>query len=1359
MSSSLSIESSRKRKRSDSSKASAESSIGWNPAWDDDDDDSVRNDNIKQEGSVAPSVHDDDSNGVSDLPSQLPSSINIAIPPNDGSTNHQHQMGEMKGSNELFHRYEATRHSSDSSSNSTTSQPSPPERIRYQMLGAPTLLYRHAPSYVDTSNLPSTLSTQQISMLMYMQKHPTSSWFKGKDNKRTASNQAKSSDNPAKSLLYCAHMPQPPRPWGRAHDLDTTDDAKQQAELDVEALVSGLQSANRARVRSFWPCLDGDKAGTVVSTAFVDGNKRYAAFKSEYFKHYKVSNPGVADKVARLEAVKAWRSMSEEEKNSYGVILPKFTQARRELSEEKKAGYYCLAKDKIQLMARDQTSKQVFSQQNYSLLMQSTQFDKNKRRALRQTLDSERIKWLIRKEFRRERHDKERQLRRSILDDYYTERDVRRLTKLWESEDMSDSEKRTNNATAAPSSSSSLCSFSSSASSIASYDSEESAFYAWEAEMALHIDTLETPNDLSDDRANEKCYSIAELVTAIEQWKQAVERQRQQTNPYMENTDPLLGNPKSQRILKHYNMYASYSAERLNSGPDYTATFRRQDIDLPLNDDNANNMKEMIGNEANVEIDQGATEDDTTTPEHDTKDRNGVTGPSGYGNCLATFQCVCSCCLHPEHDTGQSETHPTLFLVHPTGEILSRVTISTLLLPRDDSYLHNGSGMNDGIDVGGRILQISICGASIVSAQPCQDICLVIRTSLFCSVVHATAKIIGVATEHNVCSTTFGLIETTRIDLRSSTCRSLYLPVHVACDPKVTISCFTKPTFAILSNNFNDSTSIHHVVLKDEPCVKMHSFSDSLASVSLIEFDPRDRMTLWAAARSNVMPTLTETFFKERDGHLAGYGHSLFQLNLRTDRSTYIWSPSHAEYYIEGFHSINGMMADALDDHLIWISSSSAGKIWALDTRYKSPKIIVNWSLPSLCEDIGAVSGVTGVYGAGVLMSQPLNRLSTNEESNLSSRTKQSVLFSARKDPSSTLLSVHQFPSAMPRFHTQPLESAGFQDIVSHQYSVSSVARSTCFPLPDSSEGIYTVGLATVQSLSLSALSRKELKSLGYQVPPSQIVYTFTMSSIGDIYCHSLLASDATEEPKAKHFAGLPVGTMAIPIPNHLTRSNNTQQRRGALVVGLSNEFPTPYSAITSYFVGREENYHPFNSFAVNELLQEGSGCARRAGEDGVDDNAPCSLYNLKSDVLSNRNVDTILVASSKQRQSDQEVFHFNNSDASVSENRLYKPTAIVHSDPLFGIKSQLAPGNVQLQLQGFHTTVALRQADEKENDNASEGSSVEVMATETAGEFSSELFEQLRGSFFSAYALNDNDNDSGQEVNVKSEWSDSDSE
>jgi len=506
---------------------------------------------------------------------------------------------------------------------------------------------------------------------------------------------------------------------------------------------------------------------------------------------------------------------------------------------------------------------------------------------------------------------------------------------------------------------------------------------------------------------------------------------------------------------------------------------------------------------------------------------------------------------------------------------------------------------------------------------------------------------------------------------------------------------------------------------------------------------------------------------------VTGYGHSLFRIDLRNDSSSLVWSPSHAEYLTEGLHSISGILPDANREHVLWVSSSSACKVWALDVRYKSAKVVVSWSLPSLCDDFGAQIAVTGIHGGGVLMSQPIPSCMPNDQTADSPLNCQPpAMFSLKKDPNSYAVGVHQFPSAMPRFHAKPVESSGFQDVSKLKYDVSSIARSAIFPLPDVSDGVFNIGLVTLQCSSKTALDNKQLIQLGYQTPPTNTTYVISMTSIGDIYCHSLLETNAMEETTARQFAGLPVGTKAVPVPGKIEKMTTSPHH---MRLTLSNGYPVPSCAITPYVIRELDDCCKFKSFEIEDILNRNQPPELQMQEDGDDGErnkdvytnlasvceAPHPVYDLMKvneatkEAMMNlsdddENVETFRVAfgGTKDSKEEDDVSEFD-----VDRHSNNHQASVKHSLPRFGVATATNTDPIrrelrrqQICLSSSHMTVV---ATRKEDD--AKGSQYDSDNEERPNEeMGLDFLERLQRNYFK-------ESGNGEGI-VKSEWS-SDSE
>merc|ERR1712194_235048 len=410
------------------------------------------------------------------------------------------------------------------------------------------------------------------------------------------------------------------------------------------------------------------------------------------------------------------------------------------------------------------------------------------------------------------------------------------------------------------------------------------------------------------------------------------------------------------------------------------------------------------------------------------------------------------------------------------------------------------------------------------------------------------------------------------------------------------------------------------------------------------------------------------------------------------------------------------------------------------------------------------MGAVTGIYGGGVLMSTPSP--SSNIENIDSSQCAPPVMFSLKKDPNSFALGVHQFPSAMPRFHTRAIESAGFQEVPKTKYEVSSIARSAIFPLPDVANDVFNIGLVTLQCSSRSALNEKLLDQLGYHTPP-KMTYAVTMTCLGDMYCHSLLETNSTEEAQARQFPGLPVGTKAIPVPEVEEPVPNP----GCMRLSLRNEFPVPSSAITPYTAKRQGDCCSVSS-DIRDIPNRKSSPAIPMQSDEEEEvksqdcnlafasKAPHSMYELmkmnkateESTLhLSNgdENVEIFRVAfQGTQNVTKEESFMLNSRDSRANTSQA---PAVQHPLPMFGLElpwgalSTAAEciSRPHISLPSSHTKVAMT----RDEDNVTAASNWKDRPNEEIG---LDFLKNLNRNYF-------NDTD-GPAINVKSEWN-SDSE
>ena len=1032
------------------SSSAASSSIGWNPEWDEDD-------HVKESANLPVS--------------SINVALNESIVKEEPLDQHVPSSPERQG---------------DSSSDGSVEmqQLADDAPVRYEMLGAPTLVYRHVPSYRDSSTCPTPLTPSQIEMALYMKDHPLGSWFKG--NKRKEADYRETYPHSLQRYL--------PKTTN-AVDSDGTNHPLEQ-----------LHNFNREKVREYYDL--------------------------------PMQHTNLAEKRDRLEKERlkwlSWKLYKWE-------VKEKERKKRAKLLEE-----YYIERDIKRLVYVWTRSKMRYEDEEDIVARRERR--REKRRSEREA-ENEKNKsangtfnWEPRARVKSEVDEKldglEPPLESPIMDESYSS-----------SSSVSDS---------------TIDSIWSTDLSIDTYYSDEAEFYDWEEQTLTELD-----------------YSCGKS-------SDAQSKKRELLSSWVFDGDP--GNETNQhRDTTEHKYSLNDLTEMLEKPQDST----QQEMDPSLDP--------VLCQDFEVEFKQQQT----------------IGGASSYGNCLAVIRCTCPACL--KDVTGKSPSlHniPSYYLIQPTGDVLSCVTISKIRFPRCTSS--SSGSESPTLDMDGRILQICVCGKATATTQ--SEVCLIVRTATHCCVLIAKPKAIKSNPSGMYdCPEAFTLAERARIDLRTLTNLPSYVPYHVASDSKTSISFFTTPSFAILCADENgNKTNIHHVILNKQPRINSHDISSDLNDISIIEFDPRDRLILWAAARSNKMPEVSERFFKRglSDGiivqGITGYGHSLYQIDLRNNSASFIWSPSHDEYLVDGVYSISGIMPDTKQDHLLWISSTSAGKTWALDVRYKRPKVMVSWSLPSLCDDLGAHYGITGIYGAGVLMSQPLP--SSTKEDRLP------TMFSIKKDTNSATLNSYQFPTSMPRFQTRSLESAGFVDVPKVQHNTTSIARSTTFTLPgDISDSIFNIGIALLELPLSTSLGAKKCSLLGYKRAPSRSVYAFTMTSIGDVFCHTLLACDATEKSKAKFFPGLAVGMTSIPVPN--MKGSNKRKQEGidlGLTVELSNVLPA-----------KEPRYFNSTSIKVENVkrIRTEKSPDKAQNNKAVQRKLPCSFQDLCLEQRAKSDFDTLLLS------------------------------------------------------------------------------------------------------------------------------------
>ena len=332
-------------------------------------------------------------------------------------------------------------------------------------------------------------------------------------------------------------------------------------------------------------------------------------------------------------------------------------------------------------------------------------------------------------------------------------------------------------------------------------------------------------------------------------------------------------------------------------------------------------------------------------------------------------------------------------------------------------------------------------------------------------------------------------------------------------------------------------------------------------------------MCLWAAARSYVRPALAPDVWNKQP--YFDRGTSLFNIDLRSNTATFHWSPSAQEQVTEGVFSISGIMTDWYKEQTVWVSSTSAGKIWEIDARMTC-QAINSWSLPTSCDEMGAVIPANGSFGEGTLFTQPSKEYYCNE-SNFSP-----PILNVDKTPGAFGLHIYQRPLNRPRFQTRSLEcidAPGFA-----VFDKSSISTSSIFALPDTSDRVFTCGIATSRIPLSQLFSSTDRQHFSILDNDSHALCVLTLTNKGDIYSHALLESS---DGVSKHlnFVDLPLGTKAIGIPEGIKafyQDKSLRRRKPTkgmnLLLRLGNEYPLPGSFIQppAPKLGKKK-YHKFN--------------------------------------------------------------------------------------------------------------------------------------------------------------------------------------
>jgi len=520
--------------------------------------------------------------------------------------------------------------------------------------------------------------------------------------------------------------------------------------------------------------------------------------------------------------------------------------------------------------------------------------------------------------------------------------------------------------------------------------------------------------------------------------------------------------------------------------------------------------------------------------------------PQVFGNCLVCLPCHCC--------------EGSWFLIHRSGNNLSKVCVSKLNIPQSLCATPKSGVETSSVDVGNRILQISECGPRYVVVRTASSV------SLFLLVFNKSEH-----GENRSCACVSLLKSVSEINLQSF--QSL-TSLDIACHPKYG-NDLVGPKLAVLSRSLESNRNfIHHAMGIEEPTEHLIR---NLRNIELVDFSCFNPMILWSAATSYVRPALVEDYCTARLAF--GHGSSLFSVDLRCNKGTFQWSPSEAEFVTECIHSISGIHTDWHRTTTVWVSSTSAGKLWEIDSRMPCREVS-SWSMPGLVKDSSTVMPKMGHHGSGTLMIQPaLRYYQCNGNVN-------PPILLIDKTPGS-VIEIYQQAESGPRFQTSSLESSAAHSLSSFNGEFSSIAFSSVFPVTDSSENVFSCGLACFRTRTSDFLTNAQMADLGLSNHQGNVLCTITTTSKGDIFSQSLLESSVMEEQKRVAHQMLPIGSSMLVVPNVESNGQLGYGTSGnTLGITISNRVEAAIDTELSVVMNRSECRH-FSASRMEQLSSQ----------------------------------------------------------------------------------------------------------------------------------------------------------------------------
>lgn len=553
---------------------------------------------------------------------------------------------------------------------------------------------------------------------------------------------------------------------------------------------------------------------------------------------------------------------------------------------------------------------------------------------------------------------------------------------------------------------------------------------------------------------------------------------------------------------------------------------------------------------------------------------------------------------------GGADKQPRYSLLRPYGLHQHELCLSNIIFPyQNDQLIATSSPSTNIIDLHSPIRQIVPYGTTDVT-QRFDTSWFMARTQSHCSVICVThtevmeedADELSIQ-EKNVSVETDKITEVIRIHFNdhgeASTSSSVSQQPNAILNLKVghdtpryctgyrNVStsgfCSPPPMFAIAG----PKNTIHQLVVNSAPRIQSYTFED-ICTQKMVEYTFHP-MILWSSA-----------YYCNRND----FGNVLFQLDLRSANSpTRMWSPSHANFMVDGLCCIRSFLQHPTKQHTAY-ATSSLGKLYELDTRMPM-KHVVTWTLPAevdiyrhgndlmvlAAEAEAVVAKGTNIFHSFSPQEEYGAALQLNDDpDSLSPHPDETTIIAVQSAPLAYGLRLYQGPRYPPRFGTLPLESGPYSGI-STSKEHSSIATSTVYPLPDFSPKTFYCGLASARiprfllhrtgvSFNDSSSSNQWFNDdLEFSQSQTQgnALCVFLLTSLGDVYCHTLLECDREKPRAAVAYDDLPLGVSAIPVPQSDSLSSssldfpiNIKDSR-FLPIYLTNKYPLPSSAVLPF--------------------------------------------------------------------------------------------------------------------------------------------------------------------------------------------------